>query len=357
MANDTSVFQEMSKSVDQWCTQWSVTNAKVPTYDSCVDVYDFIGEYEDATTHLSDDQKIKLLNRAFPRNCHRSWYENEIKPITGGKWSEVKTKIIERFSTHGDVDRHMAKLKNLKYDQDGAKLLIDFVDDIVYSYKRAFKDKFDVASCISFLKASLSPNMQANLSIYPEYREAASIEELKRAAKQYDNRKISGADNHSTNKANAEAASVVKELVESLKKQLDISRKDNEAMRKDHESTKKAVVAALESVSQARRPRSSDRRGSSKEYRYYRSSSRGSSKASNSPSRLDNSGNYHNKGEGLKESSKAPGRSHDANNNGGVPKSVIFDSESYFAKFGVPPCPCRRCKTGWHWERHCEALN
>lgn len=354
---DTStILQEVSKSVDQWCTQMSIANVKVPVFSACADVFEFIGEYEDATTTVNDEQRIRLLNKAFPRGCHRSWYENVIKPMakSGKQWPEIKAKITDRFSTHGDQDRHMARLRQLKYELEGDKALQDFIDDMEYSYGRAYKSNLDVESCVRYIKASLPPRLQSSLAVYPDYRDAKDIETLKKAAKQYDNAKANGANENSGNKGTAEVGLIMKELMQTLKKEFENNRKDNEAMRQENAATKKALIAAMESnyLQWARR---GSERGRSPNRR--NSPSRVGFERGQSPRRSQSPRSYGAKP--IDKTTDAPRsqgehpRASDGNDNKEVRREAV-NPAAYFERFGMPPSPCPECKDGsWHWIRHC----
>ena len=150
MPDETNNLNDISRSVSQWYSQMSFAHVNIPKFDACSNVYDFLTEYEDATVTLTDEQKATVLNRAFPPGCHRSWYDNELKPLVKASkpWSEIKAAIVSRFSVQEERDRHLARLRELKFDPESHKMLLDFVDDMIYSYKKAYPNDKDDESCI-----------------------------------------------------------------------------------------------------------------------------------------------------------------------------------------------------------------
>ena len=353
--DNQSALLDMTRSASQWYNQMSISNINVPKFSSSKDVYDFITEYEDVTATLADEQRPKLLNKAFRHGDHSSWYEIELKPaIDEGKpWSQIKSKIIDRFSIQGDRDRHFTRLRELKFNPDSSRMLLDFVDDMLYSYKRAYKSDYNEESCIRFIKSSLPQGTQAILSADTDYREAQNIEALKRAAKQYDLSRRVGDSSPNNRQVTTELASMVKELAASFKKELELNMKDNAITRKDNETTRNAIVAALrfnqrdnESANRERqsRPTYQDRRSPSPAFR----------QRSPSPKPYDR--NYLSAGKatnkdgpsGAKDKFQRYGE--DAN----ATKREAFSSKSYFEAFGMPPSACTLCNdNSWHWSKHC----
>lgn len=354
-SENQSALLDMTRSASQWYNQMSISNINVPKFSSTKDVYDFIIEYEDVTATLADEQRPKLLNKAFRPGDHSSWFEIELKPaIDEGKpWSHIKSKIIDRFSIQGDRDRHFTRLRELKFNPDSQRMLLDFVDDMLYSYKRAYNSDFNEESCIRFIKSSLPQGTQATLSADTDYREARNIETLKRAAKQYDLSRRLGDSSPSNRQATSELASMVKELAASFRKELELSMKDNAMTRKDNETTRNAVVAALrfnqrdnDSSNRESQPRSTyqDRRTPSPAFRQRSPSPRpydrnysSAAKASNKDGPSGSKEKLQRYGEGANES-----------------KREAFSSKSYFEAFGMPPSPCTLCnENSWHWSKHC----
>lgn len=129
---DTSIFQDVTKSMDSLRTTLSVAGVKIPQYDSFNDVFEFLAEYELVTTGLEDHQKIVLLGKAFPVKCHRAFYEAELAPLIGQSlpWPHVKRIIVKRFSDTDDQDRHLLRLRELKFDPESNMSLLDYAEDI-----------------------------------------------------------------------------------------------------------------------------------------------------------------------------------------------------------------------------------
>lgn len=182
-----SVLGELSKTVEQFCSQFSLSNAIVPRFDSHNDVFTFITEYETATATLPEDQKKKLLVKSFPSGRLNAWYKEEIIPLVNTiTWEAVKNKIIERFSDIEDRDRHVLRLESLKFNQDGSVKLYDYIEELVYSLSKAFPSLKDDDSKIRYIKAKLPSAIIPTLLTIPTFNTAKTIKELKEVFRLYD---------------------------------------------------------------------------------------------------------------------------------------------------------------------------
>lgn len=342
--NETSVIQDVSRSVDQLCTQLSLINVSVPRFTDFKDVFEFLSEFDTATSALLDDQKLVVLARAFPIGRYRSWYETELSPLIKSKksWSTVRSTIINRFSDSEDKDRHFMRIRDLRYDPNSDNKLLDFVEDMIYSYKRAYPNSTDQESCTRFIKAALPSDLKATLCNMSEYREATTEEQFKKVARQYDLSRGGIGTSRKQNDANvtSELASILKEVINGI--------------RREGETTRNAIVAALASQN------SYSTRGNDQMNRYNRSQSpRGS--YNNSPRQTPRSPSP---AYGRSPSPRRNSYSSDSRNpklsaqntNEQRPVSKLSDSafcsETYWQKWGKPPKPCSNCGH-WHWSRHC----
>lgn len=346
---DATIFQDVSRSVDQLCNQMSLVNVKIPRYNSCSDVFEFIAEFETATIGLGDEQRHVLLNKAFPPGCHRPWYETELKPLIEKKspWQNLKNQIINRFSATEDRDRHIARIRELKFDPDGRQNLLDFVEELLYSYKKAFPSETSPDSCIRYVKAAMPQSVRSTLSVNPDFREATTEEKLKKSVQQYDvSRSTTTIAKPNDRLVSQELASLLKELMASVNKQ--------------GEATRSAIVAALQTNSNYHQERyNSDRyernkspprnnyptrRTPSPVYQRRRSPSPNYYRQRNiSPSKVyelkaESSKDYN---QPIKDGKFQVGEHEEA-----------FSSKAYYARFGKPPTPCGNCNY-WHWSRHC----
>lgn len=357
MPNDTTSLDEISRSVSRWYSQMSFAHVNVPRFNSCSNVYDFLTEYEDATITLEDEQKASLLNRAFPPGCHRSWYENELKPLIDASkpWKDIKTKIIGRFSMQEDQDRHLARLRELKFNPEGNKMLLDFVDDMIYSHKRAYPTDTSKESCVRWIKSALPQNIQAILSVNPDYQSNTDIEKLKKAVRQYDMSKSNDVGRPLDRHLTTEMANMVKDLVATVRSELELCKKDNEATRKDNEATRGAVVAAFQSNQASRTYGDSyrNRQRSPARYNDRRSPSPGPPRGPPSPRLREGSYNSGWRQEPKTSFNKEQIYIKPDSTPAKMPENA-FNSKSYFERFGAPPTPCPECNEDlWHWARHC----
>lgn len=351
-ANTT--IQDGSQNMSQWLGHVSLAKINVPRYDSCQNVYDFITAYEDATTTLLDDQKSALLIKAFPPDCQRTWYENELKPMIQvlKPWADIKEKIIDRFASQANGERHLTKLVELKFDPNGSRTLTDFIDDMVYSHNRAFPKSTDEKSCARFIKSALPIGVKASLATNPNYEEADDIEKLRKIAKIYDLANVTNKVDTGRGASN-EMVKMIQDLVLTIREGFESNKKESEAIKKDNEETKKAIVAAL----QAKREEDydgkyRDRRQSPQRSRYdgRRSPSPNFSRRSPSPRPRDRDNGYNSRFRNGYEDRNI----NNQDQNGRSKAGSAYDSKSYFTKFGVPPTPCPECdENSWHWARHC----
>lgn len=343
---DMSIFQDVSRSVDQLCTQMSINNVIVPRFNPYTDVFDFLTEYEIATTALAEDQKLRLLVRSFPRGHHRSWYETELAPTIkqGTTWANVKDKIIQRFSDTEDRDRHFLKLRELSFDPESGHRLLDFVEDIIYSYQKAYPSSADQEACVKYVKAAIPISLKSTLSMISGYSDAVKTETLKKAVKQFDTSRSGIASQKTANQSNsAELTSLLKEMITSIKKESEV--------------TRTAMVAAVKASGEAgyRSNQVTDNRPSRNSYSPRRQDYRSSEQRmrSQSPNYRDARNqsphryNFNNQ-PGKEQSSKVESEGIKQLNQ----VNEAFNSEMYFAKFQKPPSPCSDCGY-WHWNRHC----
>lgn len=385
---DTSSAQEMTKSLTQLCNQVSFANIRVPRIDSFRDAFDFIVEFEALTSGLEDSQRTMLISRAFPTGCNRPWFETELVPAikSGASWLAIRKKIIERFSSNMEHDRHIFKLRELTYDPDGEQSLLNFIEEMLFSLKKALSRE-DQSVWISMVKASIPEKMRPTMNMYPEFRNADTTDKLKEAAKQYDLSKGALPKAGSSREATKELASMFQEIVKSIKK--------------DNEDTRQAVAAAFRSFETSRsssnqndrtyRPISPGRNEyrpvsprESNQDRGYSSQGRQNDdfyKRSASPSR---DGQYRERGRSpqryndylssnrprniiqgnaspsrndqpryrsVTDRPPTPGVKDDKNTDPNAQEEAI-NSKMYFARFGKPPTPCSQCQS-WHWNKHC----
>lgn len=154
---DSSIFQDVTRSMDSLRTTLSISGLNIPRFDNFCDVFEFIAEYEMVTTGLDDHQKIILLAKAFPIKCHRAFYEAELSPLVSQSvpWLEAKRIIINRFADTDDRDRHLARLRELRFDHESGKSLLDYVEELFHSYKRAYPKEVSRETSVAFIKAAI----------------------------------------------------------------------------------------------------------------------------------------------------------------------------------------------------------
>lgn len=359
-------LQDVSKSIDQLFSHLSISNIEVPRFDENRDVFEFIADFELATSMINDDQKSILLPKSFPKGRARVWFETELKPAIkrNSPWSSLKRLLIERFSDQEDKDRHFKKLKDAKYNVDSDQRLVDFTEDLVFSYQKAHGDKYDDEACIKFVKASIPPNIMSTLALIPEFKAAKTSKELIKASKLFDtNYRRSLAINNESKVNTSELASLLKDLIKKSESTQAVVASLQEKYDEDKRQSRSSRTGrGSPSISPERRSWSPRRqvywrdqhyrskempRPSSPNYTRNRSPERYEGRRmSPEPYRRDIS-RYDGYQSTSNEENKRSNRE-----SAPIKPCQAFDDEVYYGRFSRPPNPCETCQ-GMHWNRHC----
>lgn len=416
-----SVLNELSKTVEQFCSQFSISNVVVPRFDSCKDVFTFLTEFETATAALPEDQRKKLLVKSFPSGRLNDWYEHELVPtINVITWKAVKAKIIERFSDVEDRDRHILRIEKLKFNQNGSAKLYDHVEELLYSIGKAFPKILDEESKIRYIKAKLPSAILPTLLTITSYNTATTINQLKEACRLYDklNAERSSSEDCQSDKTKAnDLMQAIKVMVETtLKQQLQsknvVSAIDQRSLSPARQSQHREIPdrqyqrrdqspgysgyqryqdkqehprysrSPQRTPSPARRsiePNQyynnnynrninneykfpTDRRSNDQPNNYYQQSRYNNQKSGNDYqnrqyNRSPSPSSRYNNQLDNKYSGMSQDRQNRANEQPDYKPEEAFDLKAYYQKFGVPPSPCSNCHK-MHWIRHChQSLN
>lgn len=375
----SSIIQDLSKSIGQYCDQMSFINVTVPIFEKCQNVFDFLTEYEVVTSTLSDQQRISLLVKSFKRGRTRCWFETELAPLIEKQepWENIKKTIISRFSDTEDRDRHFKRLREIKFDPSKGQSLLDFVEEIIYSYRKAYPSERGDENCIKFVKAAIPDELRSKLNLEQDFRSANTIEQFKGMIKRYDSGlSFSCASNSKSN--NEELTAMIKLLYGKI-----------ELMDKENKATREAVNAALSSNNrnyQNYMQKSYHRDQNSPRYRpdsdarnnYVPRDKKDANRSpinsrSSTPERDAPDSDYSRTSEDKYRRKKdktsrrfdrsrydsdrrSPRPTHSETDKHISSKDRAFNDEIYYQKFGKPPTPCVNCDT-WHWARHCPKEN
>ena len=328
---------DFSKSMDQLCYQLSYANVKIVPFTACANVFEFINEFELATAGLSEAQRLTLLAKGFPPGRFRSWFENDLQPIIEGQgsWKDAKVKLKERFAGPTDQDRHFKRLRELSYDPNAGQSLTEFVDEVIYSYRKAHDGHENDALLIKHVKACLPSEVITSLSVYSDYREAKTSDQLKKAIREYDSHR--GSPGHKTASDRATMAEFSNMFQELLK-----------GMKQEQEATRNTIVAAFKSQEDRQKFTPSQGhvyRGKSPQRNNYQQSNMQNDRDWRGPRPptppVRQQSHYGN---------RTPPRSHSPVQGGD--QLGVFDVAAYYERFGKPPSPCNNCGL-MHWSRHC----
>lgn len=388
MADQSSVhMQDVSKAVGQLCTQLSYVNALVPKFDECKDVYEFLTEFNNATTVLTSEQKLPLLAKAFNHGELKCWYTTELLPLIENQkpWEEVRQKIINRFTDIEDRERHFNKLKEMSFKPGQGKKVLNFAENFIYSYKKAYAEEASDMNCIRALKASLPIEIRNKLLDKPEFKNATSLAQLKEALKFYDLSQSFEVE-HKQSTAGLEA------IIQKLANQIEQVQSKMELINKENKDTKESIKAALiskqEEIIDHMRIAAIEHRSSKdglykSEYKQRLATPPSSPKSrpyfrSSSPSA--NKEYYNKRRDSETSREQSPGRSYrpshrvyyqdqreyrprspeptrqDFRRQSEYKAIRAFDDDKYWKKFGKPPRPCGGCNA-WHWEHHCPEVH
>lgn len=372
---EASLFQDVTKSVDSLRTTLSIAGVKVPRYDSFNDVFEFLAEYELITTGLDDKQRILMLAKAFPVTCHRAFYEAELAPLVNNPkpWSQVRKIITKRFADTDDQARHLLRLRELKFDPEADKSLLDFAEEVFHSYKRAYPPEVVKSTAVAHVKASIPKPLRQVLNMHSDFREANDEESLKKALKHYDLSK--GASQKVTNnrELTREITDVVQETLKNFQKQMLESQKAVVAALKiQDEKLEKVQYNRYQPPERSGRYQQSSSPGRSsspyrnaspgRDRRYDRSPQRNGDfrgpreprnnnyydRQSPSPRSQDN---YNQSYRNVSNRPPTP-FARDEQRSQTHPAHDFIDKKRYLDEFGRPPRPCTHCGSD-HWDKHC----
>lgn len=401
---DTTILADITKSVDQLCTQMSLTNIQVPRLNTFEDVFEFINEFEMATATLPDDQRVKLLVKAFPPGRYQNWYDTTIKPLvdSNSSWSAIKPKITQRFAVNEDRDRHFSKLQRMKFADDGSVKLYDYIEELLFSFNKVFPKEKDLDTKVRYIKSNLPSSIKPYLTLINSYNQPRDMEDFMSGIRQFDVLRSEGFGKSDGKINTSEMTNLLKQLlseIQSVKPRNVVAAYNpknsreaspNRPFRFDRfqdrgRSPDRANYHNRRRISPSPSRRHNEQPRSSSDRHYYQQdqdnfpmSSGGQARdydfrpASSQPQR----GNQlrpaspltgqHRSSNNMRYRENSPSRNADQftqrpsrqnpsdhqtrsmNNN--LPNA--FDSERYYSRFGIPPKPCSICGA-MHWFRHC----
>lgn len=365
MVNETTNMVDVSRSVEQLSTQMTYVNVNVPKFDDCKDVYEFLNEFDLITGVFGTEQKLCLLAKAFKRGRAKYWFENDLQPLInkGEPWSIIRDKIIERFADTEDQERHFTRYKELTFDPTKGKRLLDFVEEIIHSYRCAHGAGSNDENCIRAVKAALPKEIRGKLAEKTDYREANSLDKFKQVIKLYD---VFAEGSQTKGSDTAE----LKSMIRHLSAKMDIMDKDNKASREAFSAalselrppspTNMQMAAVAPRNNEYQRGRTFNQERHDHEGRSYQARSSRSPVRENSYRRNNNYQRERRDSHSSREGSPGRGQHRysrsDAMERSPKSKSVredkAFCDEIYYKNFGKPPRPCNECNA-WHWQRHC----
>lgn len=215
--SDQTVLGEVTKSFSQLSSQLSINGIVVPRIDKCRDIFEFLNEYELATETLSEEDQVKLLVKSFPPGRYKTFYLSEIKELS--TWIAIRKALIKRYSDTEDQDRHLSRVFEMRYDPKGNVKLYDYVEELLYSFSKAFPSEESDEPMIRFIKSNLPSSIKPSLAMNSVYGSAKTIEDLLPVFRQYDQARSSSeaTDSEGQKTTNSEIVTLFKELMKEIK--------------------------------------------------------------------------------------------------------------------------------------------
>ena len=184
---NTTTSQQFCQALGQLCGLPSIHNIKVPSFDSYRNPYRFISDFEELTGAFTDEQRLILIRKAFSGGPFNSWMELTLLPLiqNKGSWVKVKIAIVERFADVKHDERHFITLRELEYNPDDNKSLLEFVEFMYFCFIKAFGSNQEI-DAVRYIKAAIPKPVRFQMCNYKNVIDITSISELKMAARQYD---------------------------------------------------------------------------------------------------------------------------------------------------------------------------
>lgn len=296
------------------------------------DVFDFLRRYKMATVSLSEEMRVKALQKALTGPAY-VWAKNNIKEYInkGTNWKGIKKALIERFQEPNSDRKFHEKLAKMKFDPS-----VGTLTSYLELYKECFSKVYSEAKdsdTISALKLNLPNNIQRGLNLLnDQWTSFTSMNDLFKLAKRVEE-KILPFEKDETAEEKLSASSLVK-ILEDFKSSLKNAKpEDKKSTSQDTE-----VLAALQTNNNS-----------------YNGPTHYQNKGYNNNWR--NNRNRYNKSYQTKEDRRSSSVPYSKDNK--VPQGKTNESseekglrETYIATYGVPPGPCYSCG-GFHFNRHC----
>ena len=358
----------------------------------------FISEFEQATATLPENQRLKVLVKAFPPGRAHTWYETHLDHLVRSRrpWSAIKQKIIERYSVTEDRNRHFHRLNEMMFVDNGSQKLFDYVEDLIYSLDKAMP-KLDDGTKIRFIKARLPSAIKSSLSLISDYVSAQDMTQLLKGVRRFDTLRLSYRDGSASPKRDesekiksSDMIKLVQELIKSVQQEGKATRESVAALssrsrdrtlprnyRQQHfpSRDKTPLNSPVKSISSysgrtqrdpSPRPRSIERGRSPYKYNNYHSYRQTPNVNPIKGQGQNYSTNIQYDDQGYRPKTPLTSRainmqakdSHhqQRSDSPNTATTSAFGDEQYFQKFGKPKMPCR-CGY-YHYYRHCpESLN
>lgn len=97
----------------------SVPNGQLPTlmFRTSQASKMYLNSSKATTIGLPDEQRPKLLIKAFMPDQYQPWFESELTPriSAGATWPDLKRTLVERFANVSEQERHIDKLRALDF--------------------------------------------------------------------------------------------------------------------------------------------------------------------------------------------------------------------------------------------------
>lgn len=153
------------------------------------DIFELLESFEEQTSTLTDNQKKSLLPKAF-KGQTKIWYKTTVAPLVNElSWSDIKRRVIGRYSPKDLTDFYSTKLDQIVYDSTKYPKLLPFVEEFAYIHTKAHPG-VDEAIMVKALNNRLPMEVVGVLNRNVAFKDIKSMEEYKEAVRNCDNYKM-----------------------------------------------------------------------------------------------------------------------------------------------------------------------
>lgn len=182
----TSIREVIEGFSRSFATNFSQTTIKPPTFsgERSQDVVEWLDDYEQATSGLTEQTKRQILPSAFTKVA-RAWFKDELKPVIDQlDWEQIKDIILKRYRPNQE-DYYIEQLNNLKFKDDSTQELASFVDQRIHISRLAYPGLGE-REIVRDTILAMSPKVRTYLNLMCDTAGLTKVKDLKTLVARYD---------------------------------------------------------------------------------------------------------------------------------------------------------------------------